>query len=234
MARILYEKGHAFDGTKLTYDREEPPRGEGKKKLRVCRFKCECGSYLVAILTSVRTGNTRSCGCLRKEATRLKTHGMSKTKAYETWCNMHSRCGYERNTRYKDYGGRGITVCQRWSGENGFINFISDMGEPEIGQTIDRIDVDLGYNPANCRWADRSLQGFNKRLSKKNSSGKTGVKLSHRKNDGTAMYTSQICKDKKQIHLVTTSDFDLAVFCREEAEVHFFGEKVGKIERVDP
>ncbi len=91
-------------------------------------------------------------------------HGMARTSTYVCWQDMKNRC-YNPNVKaYKHYGGRGITVCDRWlDSENGFINFLNDMGEKPKGLSIDRIDVNGNYEPSNCRWATASQQSINKR-----------------------------------------------------------------------
>lgn len=99
------------------------------------------------------------------------THGHRhpRTPTYNSWRKMLERCynpndgRYARGDRYKDYGGRGITVCDRWRGESGFINFLADMGLRPEGCTLDRIDVDGPYAPQNCRWATPSEQRTNQR-----------------------------------------------------------------------
>lgn len=103
----------------------------------------------------------------------LKTHGMSKSIEYKTWQHMKQRC-YDKNyNKYANWGGRGITVCDRW--KNSFRNFYADMGDKPKGLTLDRINNDGNYEPSNCRWATKSQQLINQRLHYKNSSGYAGV-----------------------------------------------------------
>lgn len=101
----------------------------------------------------------------REAARRLgghnRTHGMTKTPTYDSWRGMKDRCGNPNHRDYPRYGGRGITVDERWSGRHGFAAFYADMGERPEGHTLDRIDNDGPYAPGNCRWADASTQRLN-------------------------------------------------------------------------
>lgn len=126
-----------------------------------CLCLCDCGKQKEARERDLKLGKTQSCGCLFKE--RITTHGRSRSKCYEAWRGMRERCQNQKNKRYPDYGGRGITVCNRWSGSDGFAAFLADLGEPSPGFSLDRIDNDGNYEPDNCRWVSREVQQRNRR-----------------------------------------------------------------------
>lgn len=127
------------------------------------RCKCECGADVVVGGYDLRRKTTISCGCQRIDMTveRSLTHGLSRTREHRIWLGIIRRCTDERRPEYPSYGGRGITVCERWQS---FENFIADMGKaPSNRHSIDRIDNDRGYEPSNCRWATPKEQRANRR-----------------------------------------------------------------------
>lgn len=127
--------------------------------------ECNCGNIIKVRQSSLKSGHTKSCGCLQKDiVTNLKLkHGHSRngytTKTYSVWLSMHDRCRNPKNRNYKYYGGRGINVCQRWLE---FKNFLKDMGEAPAGLSIERENNDGNYESNNCSWVNWKRQGRNK------------------------------------------------------------------------
>lgn len=120
---------------------------------------CACGSKRIVYETNLTGGKSQSCGCSRMD------HGLSHTKAAHVWVALKRRCLNPGDRGYKNYGGRGIAVCERWLILD---NFFADMGEPEEGMSLDRIDNDKGYSPENCRWTTQAEQCQNTRTNKLN------------------------------------------------------------------
>lgn len=153
-------------GRLIVLSLEDPPvYSNGRRKLRwICR--CDCGTQKVVGHGALRRGQTQSCGCLRKEIAKqqMTTHGQgragNRSATWYSWIGMNSRCHNPNSTGFKNYGGRGITVCERW---RKFENFIADMGERPKGTTLDRINNNGDYEPKNCRWTSMCLQRRNKR-----------------------------------------------------------------------
>lgn len=142
---------------------------EGERKTNgynwIC--KCDCGNFIHANASKVKSGHTKSCGCLEKEFVENinKKYKYRDKRLYGIFRAMISRCSDKNNRRYNDYGGRGITVCPEWTKELGFDDFAEwaySSGYTE-SLTIDRIDNDKGYSPDNCRWITNKKQQNNKR-----------------------------------------------------------------------
>lgn len=166
--------GHRFGRLTVIAECEKPDSYQSLSHSYVKFYfcQCECGEAAVATASKLNSGQKRSCGCLQSEVTteRSYKHGGNirgqRTKAYNTWAHIQQRCYNPNNCSYADYGGRGISVCDRW--RESFENFLADMGEPPSAQhSIDRIDHNGNYEPANCRWAAKIVQMNNKRSNRR-------------------------------------------------------------------
>lgn len=149
----------------LTFMKELPDiiekkKGQKQKRRRMILCLCKCGVEKVFDFCRVHSGNTKSCGCLRKELLHIEkgTHYASRTKEYDCWCSMKDRCYNPNNQDYDIYGGAGISVCDRWL--NSFENFLEDMGyAPTKKHSLDRFPNNKGiYELSNCRWATQKQQ----------------------------------------------------------------------------
>lgn len=140
--------------------------GGHHRKYYLCR--CDCGNLKRVRSDGLVSGAVVSCGCYHTEVRRVvgkrvggmnKTHQMVGTPTHKTWASMLCRCRAKKGYKYKIYGSRGITVCDRWKD---FKNFLADMGERPPGKTLDRINNDGNYEPSNCRWATNKEQQANR------------------------------------------------------------------------
>lgn len=155
-----------IDITGLRFGRWSVLRRNGvdtdNKAMWLCR--CDCGRESIVLGKSLRSGKSLSCGCLLREILLKKhtTHGKRKSLEYSSWTRMKQRCCNPRDSRYKDYGERGIAVCERWL--TSFENFYNDMGvRPSKEYSLDRINVNGNYEPTNCKWATSAEQRRNRR-----------------------------------------------------------------------
>lgn len=185
---------------------------------------CTCGKTTHVMGGNLTSGHTMSCGCFSNESriTRQISHGMSKTPEYCSYIGMICRCFDSKIKSFENYGGRGITVCDRWleAEDGGLLNFITDMGERPEGMTLDRIDVNGNYEPSNCRWATDGVQTFNQRVRRDNKSGVTGVHW-HKKLE---KWEAAIQKEGRKHILGYFHDYEVAVSHRRQAEIMFYGE----------
>lgn len=162
------------DLTGMVFERLTVLREAGKKKPGVYLWECECScdkhTHIIVEGANLRNGNTKSCGCIRREqlSTRNKNnaiHHVSNKNIFRVWEGMRDRCYNPNNKKYKDYGGRGIKICDKWLTYQNFELWAISTGY-EKGLTIERIDFNKEYCPENCKWVTWKEQQNNKRNNK--------------------------------------------------------------------
>lgn len=142
--------------------------GQDAKGNSLWLCKCDCGNDYIGVGAQIKRLHSKSCGCIQVSAAQeaSRTHGMTGTPTYQSWLNLKTRCLNPNREQWNDYGGRGITVCQRWL--DSFEAFYADVGErPSVQHTIERKDTNGNYEPGNCVWATRQEQNRNRRDNRK-------------------------------------------------------------------
>lgn len=181
---------------------------------------CSCGNEVTVRSFSLVGGGTQSCGCYATEVKKTNNliHGLRKTRLYTTWSGMVSRCK-SSSPCAKYYSERGITVFEDWLNFATFAIWAKSQGYDD-SKEIDRVDVNGGYCPSNCRWVDCFTQAYNKGVYSSNTTGITGVSF----NKAIGKWHSRISYLGKEIHLGFFVEFEDAVKARHSAEIKYYGE----------
>ena len=182
------------------------PTETSQQRYRYGLYECQyCGKEFEAIPKNIKKGHTKSCGCLKGG----NTHGLANSQFYITWKNMMGRCTNPNNRDYKNYGARGITVCEEWLNITNFITWCESTYIK--GMTMDRINNDGNYEPTNIRWADKTTQAINQRIMKNNTSGFVGINW----HKGNNKWVAKIKVNKVDIYLGYFNSIEEAVLARD-------------------
>jgi len=224
-AKLDIKRGDKF--SRLTIMEEIAPYipKPGKQKQRKFRCLCSCGNKTEVVLRDLRSGNTKSCGCLNYESWnkyRPKKFGgvtITEHPIYNVWHGMRARCNDPNNSKYKFYGEKGISTCDEWmNNPKAFIGWALDAGW-EKGLYIDRIDVDGDYTPGNCRFVDAGLNARNSHLlSSRNRSGYRGVSFCGRDKNWRANITCD--GDRHFLGSFVTREYAASAYDRKARELN--------------
>lgn len=218
MAKTLELIGCTF-GRLIVLDYAEPRYGKGGQKVARWKCLCNCGNTeeILVDSASLRSGNTKSCGCIKRE--RITKHGLSKHPLYKVWHNMKERCYNPQSINYGGYGGKGITVCSRWL--TSFENFYEDVLEGySNGLELDRKENDGNYTIDNVRWVTTQQNQMNKGSWKNSTSKYKGVCWDKK----TKKWRASIQKDREVIYLGQFIDEKDAAIVYNKAALELFGE----------
>ena len=191
--------------------------GTGSTGQAIWKCKCDCGKEVNVLSDNIKRGYTVSCGCYHAE--KMIKHGHTKGKKtveYIAWESMKRRCSDENHPEYHHYGGKGITVCERWI--HSFENFLEDMGKKTSkNHSLDRIFGNGNYEPSNCRWATGSQQSINQKIRNTNTSGHKGISWEKRRGS----WIAKITINYKSIHLGQFDNIEDAIEARRKAEIKY-------------
>lgn len=197
--------------------------GNNGKRLSCAIFKCDCGNEKQIIIAKVKNGRTLSCGCLHKRMFNHKKHGLTKHPLFSKWTDIKSRCYNKNVDMYKNYGGRGIKVCDEWLNDfMSFYNWSIENGWEE-GLQIDRVNFNGDYEPNNCQFitgAENCAIG-KRRVRKDNKYGFVGVYFKK----ATNKFGAEITSDTRQRHIGYYNTLEEAVEARINTEIELFGEQ---------
>lgn len=215
MTKITIDVGSVY--WRLTVVGEAPKKGASTAR-RVF-VQCSCGSPLFDTnIYSLAKGKTKSCGCLQKElAKKMRTkHGLEGSPTYKTWNNMMMRCYNPKRINYAEYGGAGVTVCEKW---RTFAGFFEDMGIRPEGTSLNRMGGAKVYSKENCEWATSGYQSFDQKKRSTNTSGRTGISFQK----ATGKWKVGISKNRVSHFIGYFTDLAEAIAAREAAELKYYG-----------
>jgi hypothetical protein len=229
MRNIEYLPGEAIGENGITYIKLAPYHFSKGRKNRRDEFLCFCGKTFITSISNIKSGHARSCGCLRTKLRKTPnpkflnlTHGLSGNRFYIKWKSIKRRINNPNNPSYKNYGGRGIKLCDEWmNNPKAFIDYCNTLdGCEDESLTLDRRDNNGNYEHGNLRFVNRQIQALNQRLQKNNTSGKSGVKYNKTNNK----WIAYIYIKGKRKYLYRGDYKEEAIAAREKFEKVYFKE----------